>query len=113
MHIMDMDMVAAIPAASKVLLIHGSGDVTVPPYNAQRLAPNIKNNEIRFLKGADHFYSKGHKQGIVEMLKAYFEEMYSGAKCPKPVDSSLYEIDVGFVAPDPDVDGDDAAKARL
>ena len=112
---MDMDMVRGISARTKVLLIHGSGDVTVPPYNAKRLSANISTSEIRYLKEADHFYSKGHKQGIVEMIKAYVEEMYAteGLKCPDGINQSLFQVDWDFVAVDPDEGSEITFPAKL
>ena len=60
----DMDCAKDIPSTTKVLLIHGTADVTVPPYNAMRLARVIPNCEVRFMTGATHFYPKEFKVTI-------------------------------------------------
>jgi fermentation-respiration switch protein FrsA (DUF1100 family) len=100
----------SIAPESKVLLIHGTDDVTVPPYNATRLAKVIRNCEVRYLQGATHFYPGPHKQGVVEMIKAYFEEQ--GFAPPVPTDTAQFSVATGFV-PEGPADAPAAAKSRL
>ena len=109
---MNMDEAAAIPPSTKTLLVHGSGDVTVPPYNAVRLARVIPNSQTRFLKDANHFYTKQHAQGVTELVKDFFEEEgFRGA--PDPVDRAAFAVDDGFSPDDPDDDAPRGGKSKL
>ena len=61
---------AKIPAETRVLLCHGTADVTVPHEpNVTEFAGRIASNEVRLLEGADHFFRNEHGTQLAAVIE--------------------------------------------
>ena len=66
--------VRQISPDTRVLLMHGTADVTVPhDVSISNFAKLIPTNEVRLIEGADHFFRPPHAKAVATEVERWLE----------------------------------------